>query len=37
LPIATNDSAAGRQANRRVELVVLDAGEPIPPPRAALD
>jgi OmpA-OmpF porin, OOP family len=37
LPIATNDSAAGRQANRRVEIVVLDAGEPIPPARAALD
>jgi OOP family OmpA-OmpF porin len=36
LPIATNDSAAGRQANRRVEIVVLDAGEPIPPARAAL-
>ena len=35
LPIASNDTAAGRQANRRVELV-LDAGEPILPPRAAL-
>jgi OOP family OmpA-OmpF porin len=36
LPIASNDTAAGRQTNRRLDLVVLDAGEPIPPPRAAL-
>jgi outer membrane protein OmpA-like peptidoglycan-associated protein len=35
-PIATNDTAAGRQANRRVEIVVLNAGAPIPRPRAAL-
>jgi OmpA-OmpF porin, OOP family len=36
LPLASNATAAGRQANRRVEIVVLDAGEPIPAPRAAL-
>jgi OmpA-OmpF porin, OOP family len=36
LPIASNATAAGRQANRRVEIVVLDAGEAIPAPRAAL-
>lgn len=35
-PLATNDTVAGRQANRRVEIVVLNAGEPIPPRRAAL-
>jgi outer membrane protein OmpA-like peptidoglycan-associated protein len=35
-PLATNDTVAGRQANRRVEIVVLNAGAPIPRPRAAL-
>jgi outer membrane protein OmpA-like peptidoglycan-associated protein len=36
LPVATNDSAAGRQQNRRVELVILDPGEPMPGPRVAI-
>ncbi|MGH6920705.1 MAG: OmpA family protein, partial [Geminicoccaceae bacterium] len=36
LPVATNDSAAGRQQNRRVELVILDPGEAIPGPRVAV-
>jgi OmpA-OmpF porin, OOP family len=36
LPVATNDSAAGRQQNRRVELVILDPGEAIPGPRVAI-
>jgi hypothetical protein len=27
-PEAPNDSATGRQQNRRVEIVILDAGEP---------
>jgi outer membrane protein OmpA-like peptidoglycan-associated protein len=27
-PEAPNDSASGRQQNRRVEIVILDAGEP---------
>lgn len=26
-PVASNDSSAGRQRNRRVEIVILDAGE----------
>jgi outer membrane protein OmpA-like peptidoglycan-associated protein len=35
LPVATNDTAAGRQQNRRVELVILDPGAGIPAPRIA--
>jgi OOP family OmpA-OmpF porin len=34
-PVATNDSAAGRQQNRRVEVVILNPGE-VDAPRAAL-
>ena len=33
-PVASNDSAANRQLNRRVEIVLSNAGQPIPP-RAA--
>ena len=35
LPVATNDTAAGRQQNRRVELVVLEPGQALPGPRLA--
>ena len=35
LPVATNDTAAGRQQNRRVEVVILDPGK-VDAPRTAL-
>jgi OOP family OmpA-OmpF porin len=34
-PVATNDTAAGRQQNRRVEVVILNPGD-VDAPRAAL-
>jgi outer membrane protein OmpA-like peptidoglycan-associated protein len=34
-PVTTNDTAAGRQQNRRVEVVILNPGE-VDAPRAAL-
>jgi hypothetical protein len=30
LPIATNETAAARQANRSLEIVTLDAGQTLP-------
>jgi len=29
-PVASDDTAAGRQQNRRVEVVILDEGQPMP-------
>jgi outer membrane protein OmpA-like peptidoglycan-associated protein len=34
-PVASNDTVAGRQLNRRVEIVVADAGGSIPPRQAS--
>jgi outer membrane protein OmpA-like peptidoglycan-associated protein len=33
-PVASNDTVAGRQLNRRVEIIVADAGGSIPPRQA---
>lgn len=35
-PLTSNDTAAGRQENRRVEIVILDKGEALPAPRGEM-